>query len=518
MQNSKLFHNAALQRSPADPHSLLRRISKHNSYLPTSGRSAHLELNCVGLQTVGLPDLPATYKRLVARTCGASFRQVAAVQELPLNPPGSGEVLIRITHAGINGGCETFRVRGEHAFAANRRLKDFPLGAEGAGVVAAIGPDTGGSIKVGQRVAINGAAAFSEYVTARPSYVTVVPEQVSNADAVALVLSGVTASAALEVTGRVQPGEVVAVTAAAGGTGHLAVQLAAAAGATIVAVVGGAPKAAAVAALGATHVVDYHRQDVVATLQGLFPQGLDVVYDGVGGPLRDQMLMCLGHSGRLLQPTRKSPMSNRLGVRWLRCVKQVGYISEYPHALKCRWEGQEDDARERADGSGGGGGSGQSDGSIKGSRDGDGGVSGSIGCRVKAGEGDTAPVAASQPTHLEVRGAAPYPRFAATTTTTAAATPAAVKSPPMTSLPTNAELFWGGLDVMLGQKRIIGQIWPKDLKAILRCRRRVFELARRGQLRVLTDQGHGRQGVEGVADAVDYMLQGGHIGKVIIEI
>ncbi|GIL65765.1 hypothetical protein Vafri_19461 [Volvox africanus] len=500
MQNSKSFHNAALQRSPADTHSLLRRISKYNSYLKTSSRSIHLELNCVSNttgQTVGVPDLPATYKRLVARTCGASFRQVAAVQELPLQPPSSGEVLIRITHAGINGGCETFRARGEHAFAANRRLKDFPLGAEGAGVVVATGPDTGGSLKVGQRVAVNGAAAFSEYVNARPSYVTVVPEQVSNADAVALVLSGVTASAALEVTGQVQPGEVVAVTAAAGGTGHLAVQLAAAAGATVVAVVGGATKAAAVAALGAAHVVDYHRPDVVATLQGLFPQGLDVVYDGVGGTLRDQMLTCLGPSGRLLQ---------------------VGYISEYPHTQQYRWEGQGDDARECADdGGGGGGGSGGSDGSSKSSRDGDGRVcSASTDCHGRATAGDIAPVSASQRT-LEVRCVVPNLPFDATTTTAAAA-PADVKPPPMMSLPSNAELFWGGLDVTLGQKRIIGQIWPKDLKAILRCRRRVFDLARRGQLRVLTDQGHGCRGVEGVPDAVDYMLRGGHIGKVVIEI
>ncbi|GIL80749.1 hypothetical protein Vretimale_9147 [Volvox reticuliferus] len=304
MQNRKLLHNAALQRFPAKTHSPLRRISKYISYRLACSRSANLMLKCVGNTTgqiVGLPNIPATYKRLVARTCGANFRQVAAVQELPLQPPGPGEVLIRITHAGINGGCETFRARGDHAFAANRRLKDFPLGAEGAGVVVAIGQDAGGSIKVGQRVAVNGAAAFSEYVTARSSYVTVVPEQISNADAAALVLSGVTASVALEVTGQVRPGEMIAVTAAAGGTGHLAVQLAAAAGATVVAVVAGPRKAAAVAALGATHVVDYHRQDVVATLQGLIPQGLDVVYDGVGGMLRDQMLACLGHSGRLLQ-------------------------------------------------------------------------------------------------------------------------------------------------------------------------------------------------------------------------
>lgn len=49
------------------------------------------------------------------------------------------QVLVRMHYAGINGGCETFRVRGEYAFAANRGKAWYPLGAEGAGVVVALG-------------------------------------------------------------------------------------------------------------------------------------------------------------------------------------------------------------------------------------------------------------------------------------------------------------------------------------------------------------------------------------------
>ncbi len=60
------------------------------------------------------------------------------------------QVLVRIAYAGINGGCETFRTRGEYAFSGNSRLSgSFPLGAEGAGVVAALGP---GSAKGGLQV------------------------------------------------------------------------------------------------------------------------------------------------------------------------------------------------------------------------------------------------------------------------------------------------------------------------------------------------------------------------------
>ncbi|KXZ50464.1 hypothetical protein GPECTOR_16g638 [Gonium pectorale] len=181
-------------------------------------------------------------------------------------------------------------------------MQDFPLGAEGAGVVVAVGPGGAGSLTVGQAVAFNGASAFSEFVTlTRGSVVTPIPPGLGGAEAVALILSGVTACAALEVTAAIQPGEAVAVTAAAGGTGHLATQIAALQGCTVVALVGGPRKADAAEALGAQHVIDYSRQDVQSSLRRLFPGGLDVVYEGVGGHLREALLDCLGPMGRLLQ-------------------------------------------------------------------------------------------------------------------------------------------------------------------------------------------------------------------------
>lgn len=125
------------------------------------------------------PCLPKTCKRLVARHTGSSFAAVAEVQEIPLPEPGPGEVnmqdyrsvmrvlaravppsccatclapafahtiaciiqvLVRVHYAGINGGCETFRARGEHSFSGNQDKANFPLGAEGCGVVVALGP------------------------------------------------------------------------------------------------------------------------------------------------------------------------------------------------------------------------------------------------------------------------------------------------------------------------------------------------------------------------------------------
>lgn len=73
------------------------------------------------------PALPATFQRLVARRVGRSFREVAEVEEAPLLLPGPGEVLVQLHYAGINGGCETFRARGEFAFAGARAASERPV-------------------------------------------------------------------------------------------------------------------------------------------------------------------------------------------------------------------------------------------------------------------------------------------------------------------------------------------------------------------------------------------------------
>ncbi|PNH10584.1 putative quinone oxidoreductase [Tetrabaena socialis] len=364
--------------------------------------------------------------------------------------------------------------------APRRSVQSFPLGAEGVGVVVALGPAAeppaaaaaaatagagagagaarrrdgrGGGLAVGQHVAVNGASAFAEYVTARAALVEAV--EAAGPEAAALALSGVTACVALEATARVQPGEVMVVTAAAGGTGHLALQLARLAGAEAVAVVGGERKAEAARALGAHHVINYRQEDVVARLRSLYPGGVDVVYEGGG-------------------------------------VARVGYISEYPHTHGHSAERNDEGSPVRearpADPSSHGlsattaGGSTAGSESVSGS--GSAGRSGSDGGRggTEGSGGDGRGAAAGE-------------------------------------VPGSAEVFWGGLDVALeGGRRIIGNVWPKDLKSIVRCRRRVFSLARSGELRVLTDQGHGQQGVAGVAAAVDYMLRGEHVGKVVVRI
>lgn len=385
-------------------------------------------------------------------------------------------------YAGINGGCETFRVRGEHAFAGNAGQRGFLLGAEGSGRVVAVGPDVSGlqvslsmrtcmsvtscyacsraadthfryirtriymnmnltCSQVGDVVACNTAAAFTQYAVAKAVMCTPVPAEAAR-EAVALTLSALTACAALEVTGGMAAGETVAVTAAAGGTGHFAVQLAKLAGCRVIAFCGSDHKISVLKDLGADVVINYRSQDVDALLTQHAPGGLDLVYEGVGGQLQRTLLRHLAPNARVLQ---------------------VGYISEYPHTTAA------DAAASRGE---------------------------------AASDACSAPAAAAAAGSSGASGAGEG----------AAAAAAA-------SLPPNADLFWRGMSVDLGDgKRVIGQVWPRDVDAIRSSKRRVFDLHRQGKLKALIDESATFQGVEAVPDAVEHMLRGGHVGKVVVRL
>lgn len=251
-------------------------------------------------------NLPLHYKRLVASRVGSSFKEVATLQEQRLAQPLSGEVVIRVKFAGINGGCETFRARGEYAFTGNKGKTNFPLGAEAVGIVVAIGPDVS-NLKVGQAVAATG-AGYSQYATVKAA--TCFPIREATPEAVAVSLSGLTAAAALLHKGGITAGKTVLVTAAAGGTGHFAVQIAKLKGCQIIATCGSAEKVERLLAVGADRVINYKEENVGEVLSREYPQKIDIAYEGVGGSLRDAVLANLSPDGQVLA---------------------VGYISEYPH-------------------------------------------------------------------------------------------------------------------------------------------------------------------------------------------
>jgi NADPH:quinone reductase-like Zn-dependent oxidoreductase len=147
--------------------------------------------------------------------------------------------------------------------------------------------------QVGQRVGGVAAGAFADLLVASPATITPVPEQADAADALGLVHGGLVALAALRV-GELAPGQEVLVSNAAGGVGHLIVQLAKALGASRVVAAVSVPeqKAEFLHGLGADEVVGYDQPDWGAPV--------DLVLEGAGGAVLPKALGALRPFGRLV--------------------------------------------------------------------------------------------------------------------------------------------------------------------------------------------------------------------------
>lgn len=242
--------------------------------------------------------LPASFRKVRVARLSEDFAAATEVVSTPM--PGTippGHVLMRRLYAGVNASDINF-TSGRYfggAKAASARLP-FDAGFEAVGVVAAVGEGCRG-LSVGAPIAVMEFGAFSEYgiVEARKA----IPLPAPTPEAVALLTSGLTASIALEV-GGLRPGKTVLVTAAAGGTGQFAVQLAKLAGCRVVATCGSPEKAEMLRNLGADRVVDYKREDLDEVLRAEFRDALDLVYDGVGGAMFDAAVKNLAPKGRVL--------------------------------------------------------------------------------------------------------------------------------------------------------------------------------------------------------------------------
>ena len=204
-------------------------------------------------------------------------------------------VLIRVTRAGINFADTHAR---ENTYLARYELP-FSPGAEVAGVVE----EDGAGFAAGQRVvALVGTGGYAEYVAA-PSLTTVaVPDGVSDATALALLLQGLTAWHLYATSAKLAPGESVVVHAAAGGVGSLAVQLAKPMGAgRVIATASTEDKRALAVELGADEAVDVTREDLAAALKAANLGALvDVVLEMAGGRVFEQSLDALAPFGRLV--------------------------------------------------------------------------------------------------------------------------------------------------------------------------------------------------------------------------
>ncbi|MBO2451124.1 NADPH:quinone oxidoreductase family protein [Actinomadura barringtoniae] len=231
-------------------------------------------------------SVPPTMRALRQQSLNGP-RGLSLTTEAPVPSPGPGEVLIRVTAAGVNF-VDLSQSRGTFAGGPH---PPYVAGIEGAGEIVAVGEGVNG-LEPGTHVIsvdITG-GAFAEYMALPAAAALPTPEGWNDEQALGLVVNWPTALAALKPLGALAAGQTVLIHAAAGATGQAAVRMAKHYGVTVIAAASPS-KHEVVRALGADHVIDAWSPDLASdVLQLTDGEGVDLVLESVGGPTLDASL------------------------------------------------------------------------------------------------------------------------------------------------------------------------------------------------------------------------------------
>jgi NADPH:quinone reductase len=221
--------------------------------------------------------------------------EVMELVEVPVPQPKGAEALVKVSVAGVNS------IDGQFRDGRLRTPLPFVPGQEGVGVVTAVGPQAK-SVKVGDRVAWSGAlGSYAEYVVSPEEHLVPVPDAISDEQAAAAMMHGLTAHYLVNDAHKLKAGETALVHAAAGGVGLLIVQLAHAIGARVIGTVSSDDKAELAREAGADEVIVFTKQDFETEVKRLTGgKGVEVVYDGVGKATFEKNLNVMKLRGMLV--------------------------------------------------------------------------------------------------------------------------------------------------------------------------------------------------------------------------
>ena len=215
--------------------------------------------------------------------------------ELPVPEPKANEAVVKLAASGVNFIDVYFR--------EGRYKSPLPFipGQEGAGVVTAVGPEAK-TVKVGDRVAWSGLqGAYAEYAAVPAERLVPIPQAVSDREAAAAMLQGMTAHYLSHDTYPLKQNETALVQAGAGGVGLLLVQMAHNIGARVIATVSTEEKAKLARGAGAHEVILYTQVDFEAETKRLTGgKGVDVIYDSVGKTTFEKGLNLLRPRGMMV--------------------------------------------------------------------------------------------------------------------------------------------------------------------------------------------------------------------------
>ena len=222
--------------------------------------------------------------------------EVMELVEVALGAPGPGEAQVRHEAIGLNYIDVYFR--------SGLYPQPLPagLGLEGAGVVEAVGEGVS-HVKVGDRVAYAGRpnGAYAQARNMPADVLLVLPDSISFETGAAMMLQGLTVQYLFHRTVALKAGDTVLFHAAAGGVGLIACQWAKVMGVTLIGTVGSDEKGALALAHGASHVINYNKENFVERVRELTGgKGVSVVYDSIGKDTFTGSLDCLAPLGMMV--------------------------------------------------------------------------------------------------------------------------------------------------------------------------------------------------------------------------
>jgi NADPH:quinone reductase len=219
-----------------------------------------------------------------------------AWEEVEVAEPGAGEVRLRQTAVGLNY-IDTYHRSGHY-----RVPLPSGLGLEAAAIVETLGAGVT-DLHLGDRVAYASApiGAYAEFRVYPADRLVKLPDGISDRQAAAMMLQGMTVEYLIRRTFPVQAGQTVLLHAAAGGIGLIASQWLKHLGATVIGTAGGPEKMALTRAHGCDHAIDYRQEDIAKRVRDLTDgRGVAVAYDGVGKDTFQASLDSLARRGMLV--------------------------------------------------------------------------------------------------------------------------------------------------------------------------------------------------------------------------
>jgi|SRR5579872_986628 len=266
---------------------------------------------------------------------GPGGPEVLRAAELPIPQIGTPhDVRVRVHAAALNPVDCKIRTRGQ--FAGTNPV----LGCDGAGVVESVGSAVE-RFSVGDAVYfMNGGygseqGTYAQYVVIDERYLARKPASLDFAAAAAVPLVTITAWEALHDQASVHTGQSVLVHGGAGGVGHVAIQLAALAGARVAATVSSSEKANVARSLGASEAINYRTEDVKkAVLRWTDERGADTVFDTVGGATYDSSLELLKYHGTLVTICERRWPSADAAIGWERNLRVAFTFVPAPQVLR----------------------------------------------------------------------------------------------------------------------------------------------------------------------------------------